>query len=166
LAEDLRIKMENMDNMQANFDKAGSTVTTGKENVSGVQLNVTSYKDKDGNILKVYTDSSGSVVQETLISAESGAVLTVEYNEDGTVAKETIFEPVGLKMETIVYNSDGTQTVTVIDASLPDSNTLTYQVDANGDEILGSATVSTSPGLPEGYIYCTNTAQYQEAASA
>jgi len=166
LAKDLQTGMDTLKTNLASFDTAGSAPTTGTENVEGVPLKVTRYKDKDGNTLKVYTDASDIVVQKKLISSNNGPVLAIEYNPDGSIAKETIFEPIGLKTETIVYNSDGTKTITVVDASLKEDNTLTYKVDSNGVEIPGSATITTSPGLPEGYVYCQNTGQYQEASPA
>ena len=147
----------------ANFDKAGSTVTETTENVAGIMLRVTVYKDKNGNLLKIYYDPNGNIAQTVTISAGQGPVLTVTYNPNGTVAKEETFLPVGLKKYTEVINSDGTKTVIVQDASLSNNNTLTVQVDQNGNEIPGSAEISTTPGLPEGAVYCQTTGQYQEA---
>jgi len=147
----------------ANFDKAGSTVTTGKESVAGMQMDVTTYTNKNGDILKIFKDPNGKNAQVTLILNGNGPVLTITYNPDGTVAKEETFEPIGLKKLTVVYNSDGSKTVVVQDASLATNNTLTYQVDKNGNEVPGSATISTTPGLPKGAVYCKTTGQYQEA---
>jgi hypothetical protein len=150
-------------NKIASFDKAGSTVTTGKESVSGMELDVTTYTDKNGNVLKVYKSPNGKDAMVKLISPGSVPVVTIAYNPDGTVAKEETFQPFGLKKETVIYNSDGTKTITVQDASLAANNTLTYQEDQNGNVVPGSETISTTPGLPPGYDYCQVTGQYQEA---
>jgi hypothetical protein len=166
LDKDLRAVNADMKDKLANFDKAGSTVTTTTENVAGMQLDVTIYTDKNGNILKVYKDPNGKDAQVKLISSGSGPVLTITYNPDGTVAKEETFQPFGLKKETIIYNSDGTKTVVVQDASLASNNTLTYQEDKNGNVVPGSKTISTTPGLPPGAVYCQTTGQYQEAKPA
>jgi hypothetical protein len=166
LDKDLRAASTDMKDKLANFDKAGSTVTTAKENVAGMQLDVTIYKDKNGNILKIYKDPNGKDAQVKLISAGNGPVLTLSYNPDGSIAKEEIFEPFGLKKETITYNPDGTKTVVVQDASLATTNTLTYQEDKNGNVVPGSMALSTTPGLPPGAIYCQTTGQYQEAKPA
>ena len=54
LDKDLQSVTVDLKNKIASFDKAGSTVTTGKESVSGIELDVTTYTDKNGNVLKVY----------------------------------------------------------------------------------------------------------------
>ncbi len=166
LDKDLQAVNADMKDKLANFDKAGSTVTTTTENVAGMQLEVTIYTDKNGNILKVYKGPNGKDALVKLISSGSGPVLTITYNPDGSVAKEETFQPFGLKKETIIYNSDGTKTVVVQDASLASDNTLTYQEDRNGNVVPGSKTVSTTPGLPPGAVYCQTTGQYQEAKPA
>ncbi len=166
LDKDLQAVNADMKDKLANFDKAGSTVTTTTENVAGMQLEVTIYTDKNGNILKVYKGPNGKDALVKLISSGSGPVLTITYNPDGSVAKEETFQPFGLKKETIIYNSDGTKTVVVQDASLASDNTLTYQEDKNGNVVPGSKTVSTTPGLPPGAVYCQTTGQYQEAKPA
>jgi len=175
LDKDLQNATVDLNDKLAHFDKAGSTVTTGKENVSGMRLNVTTYKDKSGYVLKIYAAPNGKdltvlAVQPNamvkLISPASGPVLTITYNPDGTIAKEETFEPFGLKKMTVIYNSDGTKTVIIQDASLATNNTLTYQEDQNGNVVPGSETISTTPGLPPGSVYCQNTGQYQEAKPA
>lgn len=166
LDKNLQVVTVDMKDKLANFDKAGSTVTTGKENVAGIQMDVTIYKDKNGNILKIYKDPNGNDAQIKLISAGNGPVLTIAYNPNGSVAQEETFQPIGMKKETVVYNSDGSKTIVVQDASLTSDNTMTYQVDKNGNEIPGSATISTTPGLPPGSVYCQVTGQYQEAKPA
>jgi len=163
LGKDLQNVTINLKYKLAHFDKAGSTVTTGKENVSGMQLDVTTYTDKSGYVLKIYAAPTGKDAMVKLISSASGPVLTITNNPDGTVAKEETFEPFGLKKETVIYNSDGTKTVVVQDASLASNNTLTYQEDQNGNVVPGSETISTTPGLPPGSVYCQVTGQYQEA---
>jgi hypothetical protein len=163
LGKDLQNVTVDLKDKLAHFDKAGSTVTTGKENVSGMQLDVTTYKDKSGYVLKIYAAPTGKDAMVKLISPASGPVLTITNNPDGTVAKEETFQPFGLKKLTVIYNSDGTKTDIVQDASLAANNTLTYQVDANGNVVPGSATISTTQGLPPGSVYCQVTGQYQEA---
>jgi hypothetical protein len=166
LDKDLQVVNADMNDKLANFDKAGSTVTTEKENVAGMMLDVTIYTDKNGNILKIYKDPNGKDALVKLISSGTGPVLTITYNPDGSIAKEETFQPFGLKKLTTIYNSDGTKTVVVQDASLASMNTLTYQEDKNGNVVPGSKTISTTPGLPAGAVYCQETGQYEEAKPA
>jgi hypothetical protein len=138
-----------------------SVVNNSKENVDGLLLSVTISKDKNGNVLKTYYDPNGKTVETKMISAGNGPVLTTTYNPDGSVQSEQTFEPVGLVTYKVIHNSDGTETATVQDASLPNDNTLTYQVDTTGNVVPGSEKLSTTPGLPPGSTYCQNTGQYE-----
>jgi outer membrane lipoprotein-sorting protein len=161
--EELQTKLKGVQSdmlaKNANFDKAGSNVTTEQVTEGGVKYNVTIYKDKNGNILREYTGPDGKKAIIRTISSGNGPVLTITYNPDGTVAKQETFEPIGLKKYTEINNPDGTKTEITQDASLSKDNTLTTKLDANGNVI--SKTISTSPGLPEGCTFCTVTGQYE-----
>jgi hypothetical protein len=141
---------------------SSSVVNNSKESVAGIMLNVTISKDKNGDVLKTYYDPNGKIVETKMISAGNGPVLTIAYNPDGSVQSEKTFEPIGLVTYTVIHNSDGTKTATVQDASLPNANTLTQQVDTTGNVVPGSESISTTPGLPPGATYCQNTGQYEQ----
>ena len=143
----------------ANFDKAGSTVSNEQITEGGIKYSVTIYKDKNGNILRELFDPDGKLASSKTISAGNGPVLTITYNPDGTVAKQETFEPFGLKKYTEVFNADGSKTLIVQDASLKKDNTLSTQLDKNGNVV--SKEISTTPGLPEGCTFCQNTGQYE-----
>jgi len=157
------IATKDMNTKMASFSCAA--VKNGKENVLGLTLNVTICTDKYGNVLKTYYDPNGKMVMKELISAANGPVLTITYNPDGSVQSEKTFEPVGLLTYAVVHNSDGTRTVTVQDTSIPQDNTLTFQLDKNGNVVPGSEKLSTTPGLPYGAPYgathCPNTGLYE-----
>lgn len=142
------------------FDRAGSNMTTTQVTEGGVTYNVTVYVNNDGTILREFFGLDGILVKSLTISPGNGPVLTIIYHPDGTIAKLETFEPFGLKKYTEIYNSDGTTTEIIQDASLPNANTLTTNLDQNGNVI--SKEISTTPGLPEGAVYCQNTGQYEE----
>jgi outer membrane lipoprotein-sorting protein len=161
--EELQTKLQGVQKdmlaKNANFDKAGSNVTTEQVTEGGVTYNVTIYKDKNGNILREYYGPDGKIASSRTISSGNGPVLTITYNADGTVAKMETFEPIGLKKYTEINNPDGTKTEITQDASLSKDNTLTTKLDKDGNVI--SKQISTTPGLPPGCTFCTVTGQYE-----
>ena len=157
----MKVEQANLLAKNANFDKAGSNVTTTQVTENNKTFSVTVYQDKNGSILRVFIGPDGKLAKSMIISPGNGPVLTITYNPDGTAAKVETFEPFGLKKYTEISNSDGTKTEVIQDASLSSDNTLTIKVDANGNVI--SKDISTTPGLPAGAVYCQVTGQYQEA---
>lgn len=163
--EELQTRMQgvqaDMLGKSEHFDKLGSNVTTVQVTENNITYSVTVYQNKNGTILREFLGPDGILVKSLTISPGNGPVLTITYHHDGTIAKLETFEPFGLKKYTEIYNSDGTTTDIVQNASLPTDNTLTTKLDKDGNVI--SKEISTTPGLPDGAVYCQNTGQYQES---
>jgi len=164
LKDKLEKEQTTLDELLTNFDLEGATERT--ENVSQDNKNYTVkvYQDKNGNIVRIKTESDGTVVEKKYVSSNSGPVYTIYYNKDGTVDQTEVFEPNGLKKYTVTYDADGGKTEVVQDASQPSNNTLTIKLDKNGKII--SEEISTTPGLPPDCKYCQNTGQYECNKSA
>lgn len=163
--EELQTRMKGVQaNMLAereHFDRIGSNVTNIQVTENNITYSVTVYLNENGTILREFFGPDGVLVKSLLISPGNGPVLTTSYNPDGTIAKLETFEPFGLKKFTQINNPDGTTTEIVQDALLPTDNTLTTNVDLNGNVV--SKEISTTPGLPDGAVYCQTTGQYQES---
>lgn len=162
--EDLQIRMKSVQadmlGKSEHFDKAGSNISKMQVTENNITYSVTVYKNQNGTILREFFGPDGILAKSLTISPGNGPVLTITYHPDGTAAKLETFEPFGLKKYTQINNSDGTKTEIVQDASLATDNTLITKVDQNGNVI--SKEISTTPGLPQGAVYCPNTGQYQE----
>jgi len=74
-----------------NFNKTGLNVTT-EHMVECVNYTVTTYEEKNGDILREYKTAEGKLAKTKFTSGSKGLVLTVTYNPDGTIAKVEAFE--------------------------------------------------------------------------
>jgi hypothetical protein len=73
-----------------NFNKTCLNVTT-EQMVECVNYTVTTYDEKNGDILREYKTADGKLAKTKFTSASNGQVLTVTYNPDGTIAKVEAF---------------------------------------------------------------------------
>jgi hypothetical protein len=73
-----------------NFNKTGSNVTT-EQMAECVNYAVTTYEEKNGDILREYKTADGKLAKTKFTSGSNRLVLTVIYNPDGTIAKVEAF---------------------------------------------------------------------------
>ncbi|GEM_PF-2073056 len=74
-----------------NFNKTGLNVTIEKM-AECVNYTVTTYEEKNGDILREYKTAEGKLAKTKFTSGSKGLFLTVTYNLDGTIAKVEAFE--------------------------------------------------------------------------